>query len=1031
MVKELPKIDTRSAAEIAIQVEKLLGYYLGEYKLEELEKSDQVKTGKLEGISKALVNIFARYCEIIITRLNQVPEKNFLAFLNLLGASRIPPQAARVPLTFFLAPGTKVHTVVPMATQVAAPPADGATEPVIFETEKELIVIPASLESIFVRDPENDTWGDYTSINNSSQPFSLFPAPQQVEHSFYLGDSELLELSDINQITINFTLNPHLGDKVNVKWEVFNPQGEEKIAAKNNLVSPINITNINYIPLQTINGISNHWLRCTLQTLITSAAAQQNDQLQVTDFEINSLKLAININRQNLPLFAAFNNTIAVNVNEPYFPFAETPKFNDAFYLEQPEAFAKPGAEITLTVKLIDKENIGLKKVNFSEKLKLQWEIWAGKDESKAEWKAIATSTPTIAEPIPPVEVFTDDTKAFTAISNDALEIKFTLPQQEDYYPQKVKINGIESYWMRVKIISGNYGEIAKYSKNSSSQIIFSPDTLSTPIIDYIKVNYKWSKEKQPEYIFGYNDLVYSPNHAHNSFTPFTSIFQKNLAPNPTLFLGFVLNNTTIKNLKTTLLINNPTLNLKTEQQTASELTCQYWNQEGWKELSFYDSSNGFRKTGLIEFIWPGDFHRKEDFGHSEHYWLKITFPSNIDLNLQGLFLNTTFASQTITLENEILGSSDGSENQTFTTIQKPVLQGQQLEVKEPEKPSAEDEQRIKQQEGDDAITLVETSLKSREVWVRWHEVPDFYGSTPRDRHYTLNKLTGQIQFGDGINGLIPPLGVSNIRLRRYQTGGGERGNLPLDKIVQLKTTIPYINRVTNPDAAKGGAEAESLNALKERIPREIRHRNRAITLEDYEDLAILASPEVARAKCIPLVNLKNNPLQAKLKPNDPPPDIGTVSVIIVPQSYDAQPLPSPELLNIVKTYLEKHAIATANIVVVAPLYIKVSIKVELVILPDCSAIVVENVQQVLNRFLHPLTGGDDKQGWQFGRVPHESDLYAQIKTVPGIDYIRHLEIVKKEDLEKIKNTERFLIYSGTHDISSTYKPPPIPPNPP
>src|SRR5256885_4909666 len=95
--------------------------------------------------SAALIGVFARFCEIIVQRLNQVPDKNFLAFLDLLGTSLLPPQAARVPLTFTLVANSPLDAVVPAGTQAAAPPGAGQTDPVIFETERELTVVAATL----------------------------------------------------------------------------------------------------------------------------------------------------------------------------------------------------------------------------------------------------------------------------------------------------------------------------------------------------------------------------------------------------------------------------------------------------------------------------------------------------------------------------------------------------------------------------------------------------------------------------------------------------------------------------------------------------------------------------------------------------------------------------------------------------------------------------------------------------------------------------------------------------------------------
>jgi hypothetical protein len=103
-----------------------------------------------------------------------------------LGASRLPPQPARVPLTFSLAEGTVVDSVVPAGTQVAAPPGEGANEPTIFETERELVITAARLTAIFVRDPQQDTYSDRSFLletnsqgvpvwrgDRASEPFSI------------------------------------------------------------------------------------------------------------------------------------------------------------------------------------------------------------------------------------------------------------------------------------------------------------------------------------------------------------------------------------------------------------------------------------------------------------------------------------------------------------------------------------------------------------------------------------------------------------------------------------------------------------------------------------------------------------------------------------------------------------------------------------------------------------------------------------------------------------------------------------------
>ena len=93
------------------------------------------------------------------------------------------------------------------------------------------------------------------------------------------------------------------------------------------------------------------------------------------------------------------------------------------------------------------------------------------------------------------------------------------------------------------------------------------------------------------------------------------------------------------------------------------------------------------------------------------------------------------------------------------------------------------------------------------EIWVRWHAVPDFYDSGPRNRHYTADALTGEIRFGDGATGMIPPQGQNNIRIT-YRTGGGEEGNLDTGTIVELKSGVPYLDSRCHQLRAEAGGGA-------------------------------------------------------------------------------------------------------------------------------------------------------------------------------------------------------------------------------
>jgi hypothetical protein len=139
--------------------------------------------------------------------------------------------------------------------------------------------------------------------------------------------------------------------------------------------------------------------------------------------------------------------------------------------------------------------------------------------------------------------------------------------------------------------------------------------------------------------------------------------------------------------------------------------------------------------------------------------------------------------------------------------------------------------------------------------------------------------------------------------------------------------------------------------------------------------------------------------------------------------SAEAKPQPGLELLSRVTDYLEAHSVPTAHVSVVGPLYVRVDVRAEIALLSLSGASAVEQaVQQELAAFLHPLTGGLDSTGWDFGRRPHRSDLYALLEAIAGVDHIRTLEIKEVEDQPGVSASGRFLVFSGTHTISLLFE---------
>jgi hypothetical protein len=1112
-----PLVDPRTAATLREELLQKLRSNVPEW------SAVDPLTGQPDQAAAALVGIVARFGEIVIQRLNQVPDKNFLAFLDLLGVSRNPPQPARVPLTFTLAQGSVVDAVVPAGTQVAAPPAEGESEPVLFETERELSVVAATLQSLITVDAERDLVADHSALLASPDAAgaAIFSGDRSNEHLLYIGHSADLTARKVTLLTVTLQLNAQPAENLreirpaDLRWEVWDGTTWSAIASAD-VVPPANLngnfrfSNLPTMPELTVSGISSHWLRCRLLKPVSPGATTAVGMLRASLLPVlDAAKVRATAARSGITPDAAFANAQAVDITKPFLPFGERPKLGDAFYVGSSEGFGLPGANVSLALAVVNP--LPAPPAQGPPNPTLRWEVW-----TSAGWSLLGESSRTAAGSSPLV----DSTLAFTSVAGTTVSI--TLPANVE----PTTINGVTGHWIRVQISGGNYGEDARYVPDGATPPGFrlQPATFVPPMLRSLALGYSLDTPQVPAAVLGYNNLEFE-NIGADPTRPFGKPLFHGFSPQPaTLYMAFglpaarktfpnraislyhALRSFQYGELATPLhpdlsvlgaaantvathrfTVSNPgrevtnvvlstqggawqraltptsmrldpgesrvatvAVTVPTAQSlgsaTASDrgflqlsgagdaaltsvafetrvgavepprrrLRWEYWNGGGWSRLIAADGTDRLSRTGLIEFLGPADLTLSRQFG-VDGYWVRALLePGDQPLvpRVSALAPNTTMGSQLVTLRVEVLGSSDASENQQFRTIRTPVLLGQQLEVREPG-PLADDEvAQLTAVHGNDAVTAAGTN---NEFWVRWTEKPDLHGAGPLDRHYMLDHLSGQVSFGDGVQGRIPPRGVGNIRLSRYQTGGGQRGNCAAGSIVQMKTTVPYVDRVTNIDAAASGFDAESATALVTRAPRTLRHGGRAVAADDYEDLARLASAEVARARCVPLRRLREDPLGSL-------PVAGALSLIIVPGSSDPKPLPSLELLELTADYLRTRQAANADISLVGPLYVRVDVAVEVALATIENASEVEQaIRAQLAAFLHPLTGGRDGAGWDFGRKPQLSDLHAIINGVAGVDHLRTLSMSRREDLAGAEATGRFLVYSGQHQIAFTF----------
>ena len=231
-----------------------------------------------------LIELFAWMTEMITYRLNLVPEKNYIRFMDLLGVQLQPANSAKGELTFRLSapfpitPDDDSGAVVPAGLEVATRATDEAPE-VIFTTDDKLSIVPPRLTQVRRDDEFNKNYMPRMGV----EIFYAFARPRpRPGDTFYLGFDEANNIvGHILRLDVEAEETQATGVRRNdppLVWEISTGNGQwEEVAPSarpgerdttgglNNAQGSITF----YLPLTTapnsVQGRSAFWLRCRLE----------------------------------------------------------------------------------------------------------------------------------------------------------------------------------------------------------------------------------------------------------------------------------------------------------------------------------------------------------------------------------------------------------------------------------------------------------------------------------------------------------------------------------------------------------------------------------------------------------------------------------------------------------------------------------------------------------------------------------------------------------------------------------------------
>ncbi|MER5890676.1 putative baseplate assembly protein [Streptomyces sp. NPDC001941] len=132
-----------------------------------------------------LIETFAYLVDQLLYRLNRVPDKNYLAFLDLLGIRLFPPSAAGAEVDFWLSAPQPEALTLPAGTEVTT--AAGETEEaVVFATTGELGILPSELIRL-VTAPRGGEQTDRTSTLAEGHDIPCFQAAPEPGDALLFG----------------------------------------------------------------------------------------------------------------------------------------------------------------------------------------------------------------------------------------------------------------------------------------------------------------------------------------------------------------------------------------------------------------------------------------------------------------------------------------------------------------------------------------------------------------------------------------------------------------------------------------------------------------------------------------------------------------------------------------------------------------------------------------------------------------------------------------------------------------------------
>jgi len=991
-----PVIDGRDLDALVRQMKAMVPHYTPEWRF----SPDDPDAGT------ALFYLAADMLRENIKRLNRVPLNNFIAFLDLLRVKIQPARPSRTHVVFTLNEGVREPVYIPAGTLLTADPQDGG-DSVPFETETALLVTPAELTALYNVHPDRDR-----IVLAAEQPEEMLSSGALSEvplfsvegdnlqaHVLYIRSDDLFAMTHPARITLTWhnaerryveeELAAVFGRADWLEWSY--SRGTEWIPFEKVTRNGQEITlwkqSMGEIEYAEVDGIAGRWIRCMVKP--TAAAENGSPALQaIPEMDRVTMRASHDTKRDpaGIPPMELYFNDMELN-REAFYPFGEHFLPYSVFYISSTEVFTKKGSRLSLTFEAKTVANtlrtgpdpeikwkMVMRTADFEQKppprlfiRRVQWEYWNGDN-----WMRLPDSDPF-------EEIFADMSETSKVYS-----LEFPCPENM----AQTLVNGRDNYWLRVRVLA--------------------TDPVTAPLVEYMSPQlssmafsyaYGSAAARKPDSGIAVNnaesrDVTSYVRQGGGTFRPFLSV----PSPSPAVYLAF-----DAPPDKGPIRFHFGLGRMAAPEDKQIRVEWEAYVKKGtewsWVTLKTVDDTFGFTQSGTLQFAGPPGLAPATMFS-KESVWLRALNRDGrygevgkITPALSAIHRNAVVAVQQLTIVHEFPERS----REGYALSRTPII-GQEIWIDETDALGEHELIRLMDIDPERYEVYRDSEGHLQRVWVRWSEVQNLAESAADDRHYTIDSATGVIAFGNGVRGrALPREGGDKIRVT-YRITEGNRGNVDSGQISSIMQSIAFVNGVTNPAPAVGGGDAETLDSALRRGPQQLKHRGRAISAADVEWIVREAEPGILKVKC-----LSNRNARLERTP-------GSVAVVVLPSGGLAGTAHFPVTKRKLEEALRQRAAnliaATGRLAIMAPAFLEVSVIATLVVdSPDRMLPAEAACLERLARFLDPLEGQTDGQGWEIGEPVHASAFYGLLQSVRGVQRVEqlHLNVVRTENGESVE----------------------------